>query len=158
MDTTHVYYLFCLSIASYEQSLGSAYQTLTSTKEVQEQLQPRIITAVRQPQLIPYELSSIANKESQLCDAGLLNGRRFRVGWAPNLCLLHTGDSKGNITETQRPKLKEKQILFGSRTSYGSACSDFSVAVENVCIGDGADSKPYLLVSSQRLNFCFLSL
>lgn len=114
-------------------------------KSSQEKLQPRIATTVREPELVSYELSTLANKQGQVCDAGLVNGRRFRVGWAPKLCLLHVGESKGPGADAMRSKSKDKQILFGSRFVRGRTCSDFNLTIRNFCIGNGSDDKSYVL-------------
>ena len=106
---------------------------------------------MREPELVSYELSTLANKQGQVCDAGLVNGRRFRVGWAPKLCLLHVGESKGPGADAMRSKSKDKQILFGSRFVRGRTCSDFNLTIRNFCIGNGSDDKSYVLVSFNYL-------
>lgn len=94
------------------------------------------------------------NKENQICDAGLQNGRRFRVGWGPKLCLLHTGDNKESGAGVQS-KIRENQFLFGGRIPYGSKCPDLNVTIKNLKIGDGSDNESYLLVSLNFIHFQF---
>ena len=133
------------SIASYGRDLGTSFAT---TKGVHDAMAPRIIVKAREPQLTPIEHSSLIGKESRVCDAGLANGRRFRVGWGPKLSVLHVGDSKFNDQGMVKPGIKENQLLFGSRIPQGSMCPDFSVTIENVRIGDGPeDDASFLLVS-----------
>ena len=136
--------MFSFSIAPHERQLG---KLLTTTQGAQEHLEPRITVAVRQPRLILTQLSSLSGKENQICDAGLVNGRRFRVGWGPKLSLLHTGDSKRRDAGVVKPRASEREILFGSRIPYETVCPDFSVTVGNICIGDGAKEDSYLMVS-----------
>lgn len=46
-------------------------------------LQPVIGSRV-QRSVVPLETSLLANRMSMIMDAGLVQSRRFRVGWAPN--------------------------------------------------------------------------
>jgi len=118
---------------------------LTTTQGAQEYLEPRITVSVRQPRLISIQLSSISSKEDQICDAGLVNGRRFRVGWGPKLSLLHTGDPKHRDAGVVKPRASEREILFGSRIPYESVCPDFSVTVGSIRITDGTEEDSYLM-------------
>ena len=136
--------MLLFSTAAYETKLETP---LSMTKGVEEHLEPRIIISVRHPQLTPVKRSSLFRKEGQVCDAGLSNGRRFRVGWAPKLSVLQFGQPYLNDAGAVKPKVKEKQILFGSRIPYDSKCPEFCVTVENIRIGDGAEDDTYLLVS-----------
>lgn len=139
-----VFIMPCFSTAAYERRLETP---LSMKKGAGVDLEPQITITIRQPQLTPIERSSLFRKEGQISDAGLANGRRFRVGWAPKLCVLKIGESKLNDAAGIKPRDKEKQILFGSRIPYGSKCPEFSVTVENIRIGDGAEDETYLLVS-----------
>lgn len=42
--------------------------------------------------LPPLNKSLVANKEKLLLDMGLFHSRGCRVGWAPSLSIVHTGD------------------------------------------------------------------
>jgi len=46
-------------------------------------LQPVIGSRV-QRSVVPFASSLLANRTSLIMDAGLVQSRRFRVGWAPN--------------------------------------------------------------------------
>lgn len=52
----------------------------------------KVVGVRRQPGLVPLEKSVAYGKGKLLMDMALFMGRSFRVGWAPNWTLVHSGE------------------------------------------------------------------
>ncbi|XP_067841675.1 nuclear pore complex protein Nup98-Nup96 isoform X2 [Heptranchias perlo] len=68
--------------------LPSAFAVPSQPPEVQL----KTVGVRRQQRLVPMELSVTNGKGKLLMDMALFAGRSFRVGWAPNWTLCHSGD------------------------------------------------------------------
>ena len=121
----------------------------STTRFSHKEAQAQIITAKRKAFLVPRRLSSLQSKEAHISDAGLSNGRRSRVGWAPKLHLFNAGGPLGNEIDGLKSATKEQAVLLGFDTNALRALpsSPFTVTVEKICIGDENDDHSYLVVS-----------
>ena len=124
-------------------------------RDTQDICPPRITTIARGAAIVPFQASSLLSKESAIADAGLSNGRRSRVGWAPKLRLVHVGEPVGRTSELLNQQTKEREshraTIFEpfSRDSHLNLSSNFTLKIEDICIDVEGAEDTYLVVSFQ---------
>ncbi|XP_078078802.1 nuclear pore complex protein Nup98-Nup96 isoform X2 [Mustelus asterias] len=111
--------------------LPSAFAISSHPPEVQL----KTVGIRRQQRLVPLEQSVTNGKGKLLMDMALFAGRSFRVGWAPNCTLCHSGDQLCSMTEEDPDPCGVEYNFFPKPTKIKRISElPFKVHVEKVML------------------------
>ncbi|XP_060682361.1 nuclear pore complex protein Nup98-Nup96 isoform X1 [Hemiscyllium ocellatum] len=111
---------------------------LPSTFSVPSQLpelQLKTVGIRRHQRLVPMEQSVTNGKGKLLMDMALFAGRSFRVGWAPNCTLCHSGQLLSHVTESETDPCSVEYNFFPKPAKIKHVSElPFKVHVEKVML------------------------
>ncbi|XP_067889099.1 nuclear pore complex protein Nup98-Nup96 isoform X2 [Heterodontus francisci] len=102
----------------------------------QPEVQLKTVGVRRQQRLVPMEQSVTKGKGRLLMDMALFAGRSFRVGWAPNCILCHSGDQLSCCVAEESPDSCNMEYNFFPKPAKIKHISElpFKVHLEKVML------------------------